>query len=156
MTPSGTRKTLDVVATIEAAKGTIVLLAGFGALGLLHRDLHALAGEVVAHLHLNPAKHHPRIFIDLLSSLTDRKLWFLAGMAFLYAMVRFVEAYGLWRGRAWAEWLALAGAGIYVPLEIYEVGVRVSVIHVAALAINLLVVFLMGWVLLQKRPTTRL
>ncbi len=145
------RKSLHAVAAIEAAKGTVVLLAGFGLLSLLHRDLHAVSCSIVTHLHLNPAKQHPRIFIDLLTSLDDRKLWFLAGMALLYATIRFFEAYGLWRGKTWAEWLALGGAGIYLPFEIYEIGIKVTVIHVAALFFNLLVMLLMAWVLLKKR-----
>ncbi len=55
MTPSGLRKSVDVVAAIEAAKAIIVLLAGFGLLGLLHRDLHAMGEELVQTLHLNAA-----------------------------------------------------------------------------------------------------
>ena len=119
MTSFGLRKSLDVVAAIEAAKGAIVLLVGFGLLGLLHRDLPALGSEVVAHLHLNPAKKYPHIFLDLVASLNDRRLCFMASMAALYSTVRFVEAYGLWRQKTWAEWLALVGGCIYLPLEIY-------------------------------------
>jgi uncharacterized membrane protein (DUF2068 family) len=151
MTSSGLRKSLDIVAAIEAAKGVIVLLAGFGLLGLLHRDLHALGEELVTQLHLNPAKKYPRIFMDLLSSLNDARLWSLAGLALLYSTVRFVEAYGLWRQKTWAEWLALAGGCIYLPLEVYEIYARVSVVRVSALVFNLLIVLLMTRVLLQKR-----
>ncbi len=42
MTSSGLRKSLVFVVAIEAAKALVVLLAGFGLLGLLHRDLHGL------------------------------------------------------------------------------------------------------------------
>ncbi len=153
MTNSGLRKSLDVVAAIEAAKGAIVLLAGFGLLGLLHRDLHAFGFELVAHLHLNPAKKYPHIFIDLLSSLNDQKLWLMASLALLYATIRFVEAYGLWRQKTWAEWLALVGGCIYLPIEVYEIYAKVTVVHVSALIFNLLIVLLMARVLLQKRPS---
>ncbi len=61
MTSSGLRKSLDIVAAIEAAKGAIVLLVGFGLLGLLHRDLPALGGDASAS---EPSKevstHFPR------------------------------------------------------------------------------------------------
>lgn len=151
MTSSGLRKSLDVVAAIEAAKGSLVLLAGFGLLGLLHRDLHALSGEIVAHLHMDPARKYPHIFIDLMSSLNDHKLWLMAGMALLYSTIRFVEAYGLWKQKTWAEWLALVGGCIYLPAEIYEIARKITVIHVGALVVNLVVVLLMAKVLLQKR-----
>lgn len=151
MTSSGLRKSLDIVAAIEAAKGVIVLLAGFGLLGLLHRDLHALGEELVATLHLNAARKYPHIFIDLMSSLNDTQLWSLAGMALLYSTIRLVEAYGLWKQKTWAEWLALAGGCIYLPFEVYEIYAKVTVVRVSALVFNLLIVLLMTRVLLQKR-----
>ncbi len=151
MTSSGLRKSRDVVAALEAAKGTVVLLAGFGLLGLLHRDLHVLSSKIVMHLHLNPARKYPHIFIDLMSSLNDQRLWFMAGMAVLYSTIRFVEAYGLWKQKTWAEWLALVGGCIYLPAEVYEIAKKVTVIHVSALVVNLVVVLLMAKVLLQKR-----
>lgn len=151
MTSSGLRKSLDIVALIEAAKGVIVLLAGFGLLGLLHRDLHALGEELVAQLHLNPARKYPRIFTDLMSSLNDTRLWSLAGMALLYSTIRLVEAYGLWKQKTWAEWLALAGGCIYLPFEVYEIYAKVTWVRVSALIFNLLIVLLMTGVLLQKR-----
>ena len=151
MTSSGLRKSLDVVAAIEAAKGAIVLLAGFGLLGLLHRDLHVWSSEIVEHLHLNPARKYPHIFIDLMSSLNDRRLWLMAGMALLYSTIRFAEAYGLWKQKTWAEWLALLGGCIYLPFEVYEIFRKPSFIHVSALVVNLVIVILMARVLLQKR-----
>jgi len=151
MTSSGLRKSLDIVAALEAAKGTIVLLAGFGLLGLLHRDLHALSGDIVAHLHLNPAKKYPHIFIDLFSSLNDQRLWLMAGMALLYSTIRLVEAYGLWKQKTWAEWLALLGGCIYLPLEVYEIWRKATVLHISALVVNLVIVLLVAKVLLQKR-----
>ena len=155
MTSSGLRKSLDIVAAIEAAKAIVVLLAGFGLLGLLHRDLHALGEELVAQLHLNPAKKYPHIFIDLMSSLNDTRLWSLAGMALLYSTIRFVEAYGLWKQKTWAEWLALAGGCIYLPFEVYEIYVKVTVVRVSALVFNLIIVLLMTRVLLQKRKNAQ-
>ncbi|MBN8422366.1 MAG: DUF2127 domain-containing protein [Verrucomicrobia bacterium] len=154
MTSSGLRKSLDVVAAIEAAKGTIVLLAGFGLLGLLHKDLHALSGDIVAHLHMNPARKYPHIFIDLMSSLNDRRLWLMSGMALLYSTIRFAEAYGLWKQKTWAEWLALVGGCIYLPFELYEIFKKPSFIHVSALVVNLVIVLLMAKVLLQRRSRT--
>jgi uncharacterized membrane protein (DUF2068 family) len=151
MTSSSLRKSVDLVAAIEAAKAIIVLLAGFGLLGLLHRDLHALGEELVATLHLNAARKYPHIFIDLMSSLNDTRLWSLADLALLYSTIRLVEAYGLWKQKTWAEWLALAGGCIYLPFEVYEIYVKVTVVRVSALVFNLLIVLLMTFVLLQKR-----
>jgi hypothetical protein len=47
------------VAAFEAAKGLLVLAAGFGLLSLLHKDVQVLAERFVDRLHLNPAKRYP-------------------------------------------------------------------------------------------------
>ena len=100
---------IRAIALFEAAKGLLVLVAGLGLLSLVHRDVAALAERLVHFSHLNPASKYPHIFIDAAAGVTDVKLWMLAGGAGAYAVVRLVEAYGLWMGRAWAEWLALVG-----------------------------------------------
>jgi uncharacterized membrane protein (DUF2068 family) len=70
--------------------------------------------------HLNPAHHYPRIFIQAASRTNDSRLRSLAALALLYSVVRFVEAYGLWRIRVWAEWFAIISGSVYLPVEIYE------------------------------------
>ena len=69
-----------------------------------------------------------------------------------YSIVRFVEAYGLWRERTWAEWFALISGALYVPFEVYELVRRPTLIHVAVLLINLAVVFYMLYLRLSA-PT---
>lgn len=133
-------KGLQFVALFEAAKGGIVLAVGFGLLALLHRDCQDFAERLVTHLHLNPASHYPRIFIEATSKLDDSKLWFFAALAFLYAVFRFVEAYGLWRMRPWAEWIALISGAAYLPVEIYELMERVTWTRAMALFINAVIV----------------
>jgi len=94
---------LRTVAALEAAKGILVMLAGLGLLSLLHHDVQSLAESVVRHLHLNPAREYPRVFIEAATRLTDARLWLLASGAFAYAVVRGVEAYGLWRAGGWSR-----------------------------------------------------
>ena len=61
--------------------------------------------------------------------------------------VALIEAYGLWRGRRWAEWFALVTASVYVPLEIYAIARHVTWVKVLALVVNSGVVAYMGYVL---------
>lgn len=144
--------TVRAVALLEVAKGALVLLAGFGALSLIHHDAQRLAEQLVGHLHLNPAKHYPRIFIDAAAHLTDARLWVLAALAAAYGLVRFVEVYGLWRGRRWAEWFAVVSGGIYVPFELYELLQGVTWLSLGALGVNVLIVGFMLNALLRDHP----
>ena len=142
---------MRAVAVYEAAKALLVLVAGFGLLSLIQRDAQHFAEQLVAHLHLNPAKGYPRIFIDTSANVTDAKLWILAGLALLYAVVRSVEAYGLWLGRRWAEWFAIASGAIYVPAEVYEIARGVTPMKLLLLAANVGIVAYLIYVLWRSR-----
>jgi uncharacterized membrane protein (DUF2068 family) len=142
---------LRTVAVYEAAKGALVLVAGFGLLSLLQHDVQHFAEQLVAHLHLNPAKGYPRIFIDAMTKVTDTRLWLFAAFALVYAAVRWVEAYGLWLGKRWAEWLAVASGGIYVPAEVYEIMRRVTWTKIMLLTINVCIVAYMIYVLWRSK-----
>jgi uncharacterized membrane protein (DUF2068 family) len=68
--------------------------------------------------------------------------------------VRFAEAYGLWFGRRWGEWVAALSGGIYVPVEIYELTRGFSALKLGALILNALVVAYM-YHLLRRREVAR-
>lgn len=143
---------LRVVAVFEAAKGGLVVLAGIGALALVHHDVQRFAERLVGHLRLNPARRYPRIFLDAAAQLTDARLWLLAAFAATYGVVRLLEAYGLWQGRRWAEWLAAISGGFYIPFELYHLYHRATLISLGALVVNLFIVGMMINALLRARP----
>ena len=141
-----------LVAVFEALKGALVLGAGLGLLSLLHHDLQAAAERLVRHSHLNPAHHYPRIFIQAASHTNDSRLRSLAALAALYAAVRFIEAYGLWRMRVWAEWFAIIAGSVYLPVEVYEIFRRATWTRAFVLLTNLLIVaYLVNVRLLSRR-----
>jgi len=141
-----------LIAVFEALKGTLVVIAGFGLLSLVHHDLQATAERLVRHSHLNPARHYPRVFIEAASHTSDSRLRSLAALAFLYAVVRFIEAYGLWHMKVWAEWFAIIAGSLYLPLEVYEIFRRVTWMKATVLLINVFIVaYLVRVRLLSRR-----
>ena len=148
-------ESLRAVAVFEAFKGAVVLAAGFGLLAAVHRDAQALAEALVGHLHLNPASHFPRIFIEAATALTVPRAELLALGAAVYVAVRFTEAWGLWYGRRWAEWFAAISGALYIPFEIYELAQRGGWLPAAALAANVTVVALVAMALLRQRRLAR-
>ena len=84
--------------------------------------------EAVRRRHLNPAHHYPEIFIRAAGRLEDSRLVWLASGAFAYAAFRLVEAFGLWHERPWAEWLAIVSAGLYLPVEVFELWKHASIL----------------------------
>jgi uncharacterized membrane protein (DUF2068 family) len=140
-----------IVAGFEAGKGVLVLIAGFGLLGVVHRSLREIAEALIRHLHLNPASRSPRIFLDAAERLSDVHLWVLAVLAFAYAGLRLVEAYGLWRHRRWAEWVAVGSGAIYVPFEVWELARGVTWLRLATFGGNLAIVAYMAYTLWRER-----
>jgi uncharacterized membrane protein (DUF2068 family) len=136
-------RVLRTVAVFEAIKGLLVLMIGFGLMSLLHRNNEQLAQQIIAHFHLNPEHHYSRIFIDLAGQLNDARLWMFAGFALLYTVVRFIEAFGLWHARPWAEWFAALSGAIYIPFELHELWHRPSWLTLVTLLVNIAVVAFM-------------
>lgn len=145
---------LRAIATVELTKGLVVLAAGFGALSLVHRDVWDVAYSLLRFLHINHRHHYAAVFLRLAEGVTDRELLLVAAGAALYSTVRFIEAYGLWRERAWAEWFAAISGAVYLPFEIHEILRRPTWFNAAILLINLGIVVYMLYLRLVKHATT--
>jgi uncharacterized membrane protein (DUF2068 family) len=128
-----------------------VIAVGAGLLAYAHRDFQDVAEELLLHLHLNPASRIPGIFVALAARLTSINLWLLALGAATYACVRIAEGYGLWYDRAWAEWLGAVSGLIYVPFELYALSKGVTLLKLATLGLNVLVVAVLVDALLRRR-----
>jgi uncharacterized membrane protein (DUF2068 family) len=151
MNPPVTARAIRLVAFFEAIKGAAVLLAATGVLALIHQDLGAMAASLVQHTHLNPASKYPRIFLDAVANLQHTRLVWLALGAAAYSTVRFVEAYGLFRRRPWAEWLAALSGGVYIPFEVAGVIHERTVLSAVLLIANVAVVAVMVRALIARR-----
>ncbi len=141
--PYPEQRAIRAVAYFEAFKGVLVIVAASGLAAFIHRDLPGLAATLIEHAHLNPAAHYPRIFIDAASRLQDTRLLLLAFGAAAYSMIRMVEAYGLFRERAWAEVFAAASGAVYMPIELYEWAAQPSWLRAGIFMVNAAVVGIM-------------
>lgn len=139
------------IATVEALKGLVVVLATTGVLALVHHNLHAIVVRLMTHTHLNPAAHYPGALLNAIDQLQNGQLPLIALGALAYAALRFIEAWGLFFGKAWAEVLAAGSGAIYVPFELMELVQHPSVLSASLLAINLAVVAVMLRALWRRR-----
>ncbi len=131
------RTNLRWVAVYEALKGILVLGAASAAFEFVHMDVQKLVEHLVNHFHLDPASRYPRIFLGAASNLGDIHVLALALGALSYALIRLVEAYGLWYGKRWAWMFGMASAGIYLPIEIFELIKHVNGVEVALFLTNI-------------------
>lgn len=144
-------KGVRTVATIEFTKGVIVVLAGLGVFSMRHRDIWGVAETFLEFFHVNPYHHYVGVFIDLVYRVSDVHLWKIAVAAALYAMLRFVEAFGLWYVQSWAEWVAFFSGAIYIPFELADLLRHPTWFGVAVVLVNVVIVLYM----LQLRVEAR-
>jgi len=132
------------IATLELAKGLVVLLASIGVVLLIQKeDPWDIADGMLRLLHISPDHHFAQLVLDWADNLTSARVYAVAAVAAAYSFLRFLEAYGLWYARAWAEWIALISGAMYLPFEVYKLANRLTWIHALVLAINLAIVFYM-------------
>jgi uncharacterized membrane protein (DUF2068 family) len=134
---------LRTLASFEAAKGAIVLLIVCGVLHLIHKNQDDMAERLAEVLHVNPKEKLSGLFLELASHATDRGLCVLAIGALVYAGVRSIEAYGLWRAWEWAQWFELLSTALYLPAELYWLLHHPSWLKWGVLATNLVVLMFM-------------
>ena len=82
----------------------------------------------------------------------DHRILFLARFALNYAVMRLVEAYGLWHRRPWGPWLGALVGGLYLPFEVRLLIQRLTMLHLLVFLGNLLIVGYLAWqIVLQRR-----
>lgn len=139
------------VALLEAGKGMLAILAATWVLTLRHKDMREVAdsllGALHKFLHINPDRHAFQVLQRSVGGLTHSRLYLIAGLVLLYAVIRFVEAAGLWLEKEWAEWFALISGAAYIPFEIYELARHPTSFKWGIFGINVLVVWYLAWLL---------
>jgi uncharacterized membrane protein (DUF2068 family) len=145
------QRILRAVASFEFVKGVFVVLMGLCALALLHRDVWLIAEILLTRLHINTGRRSVQMFLDFADSVTDAHLWAAARIAFAYAALRFTEAYGLWNGRTWAEWVAFVSGALLLPFEIRELFRGLTVLRCLLFLGNIAVVLYMLYVIRCNR-----
>jgi uncharacterized membrane protein (DUF2068 family) len=139
---------LRTVSLIEATKGVLVLLAAFGFAEIIRHniDLEDAAQNLLYYLHVDPDRRISHALMHAAGRMMDADVLTVLAIASVYAGLRFVESYGLWRQRVWAEWLAIVSGAVYLPFELYSLIRRPTVVHWVILLINIAVVVYIAWV----------
>jgi uncharacterized membrane protein (DUF2068 family) len=134
------KRGLRTVALLEASKGLMGTIAGVLVIALVHKDVWDIVESIFEFLHINPDRHFAQVVLDLADRVTDAQLWMLASGLFAYALLRLIEAYGLWRTRVWAEWLAILSGLVYMPFEVHEILRKPTPLRWGLLLINIAMV----------------
>jgi uncharacterized membrane protein (DUF2068 family) len=140
---------LRAVATFEASKGIVVLVLGI-TLVAIHSHVQDLTESLLYHLHIDFDRRFGHMLLNAASTINSARWWTIGAAVGTYTSVRFIEAWGLWNRRVWAEWFALLSGTMYLPWEFLKLVERVDWDRVAVLVINLVIVVYMAYIRVRE------
>jgi uncharacterized membrane protein (DUF2068 family) len=122
---------LVLIGLFKLAKATLLVLVAVGAFS-----------DHLRHLieHTNPSNHYMREIIGKISGLGPHTLHLVEIAAVLYAALFLVEGFGLIARKTWAEYFTTIITVSFIPLEVYEMVERASVVKGLVIAVNIAVV----------------
>ncbi len=88
---------------------------------------------------------------SLLNAISPDAVHLAAAAMIGYGLLHLVEAWGLWKAKAWASWLGCLTASIYLPFDIYAIIRHPGWASWTVLAINLVVVYVLARDLRKRR-----
>jgi uncharacterized membrane protein (DUF2068 family) len=144
--------TLFLIALFKLAKGILLLVVGFGALKLLHRDIADTVAHWVDILRVDPDNRYIHRLLTHVLAVTPGKLKAISAGTFFYAGLLLTEGTGLLLRKRWAEYFTIITTAGLIPLEIYELVDRLTAAKIVILAINVaIVVYLIARVRRARR-----
>ena len=98
-----------------------------------HDSLFALAEEYM----MTGKREIIKAGLTQVLSVSTTKMQLGALIALVYAAVNGIEAFGLWNQKAWATILVVGIVGITIPVEVYEIIQKASIVKFVVFAINI-------------------
>ena len=139
---------LHVIALLEASKAMLALLAATGLEILGPQPLRDGVNALIRRFSLDP--DHGTL-PSLLNAISPDAVHLAAAAMIGYGLLHLIEAWGLWKAKAWASWLGCLTASIYLPFDIYAIVRHPGWASWTVLAINLIVVYVLARDLRKRR-----
>ena len=139
---------LHVIALLEASKAMLALLAATGLEILGPQPLRDGVNALIRRFSLDP--DHGTL-PSLLNMISPDAVHLAAAAMIGYGLLHLVEAWGLWKAKAWASWLGCLTASIYLPFDIYAIVRHPGWASWTVMAINLIVVYVLARDLRKRR-----
>ena len=132
---------LRLIAIERLARGLLLFAVGAVLSVQTHANWATRLRDWANDLGLDPSRHVVvGRLINRAAALTPRQLLVIGVGAMAYGALELVEGAGLWRRRHWAEYLTVIATAMFIPLEVWELVHRPSLLKAGGLVVNLLVV----------------
>ena len=139
---------LHAIALFEGAKGVLALAFAGGLLAFGPDRLRESVQAIVTRFIPDAG---PGVVSQWMARSNPESVHVAALIIAVYAGMRLLEAWGLWRARAWASWLGCIAAALYLPFDLYAFALHRHWLEAAVVAINLVVVWVLARDLMVRR-----
>jgi uncharacterized membrane protein (DUF2068 family) len=116
---------LVIIGVFKLAKAILLLLLGLIALHLVHSNLANVITESAQYLHMDPKGRWLNWVLSHTLSLSPGRLRDLGVALFIYSALFLTEGVGLVLRQHWAEYFTTITTGLFIPVELYEIGHRI-------------------------------
>lgn len=130
---------LVLIAVYKLLQALFFVAIGVGAMHLVGKDVSDVLWQIAGDLRFNPEGRFVNFVLDRASLLNDPLLRKIGFGAFSYAAISIFEAIGLYREKAWGEYLTAIITASFLPFEIHEILRRLTLPRVGLLVANVVV-----------------
>jgi|SRR5689334_4215983 len=128
---------LVAIACFKLLKAVALIGLGLGLFRLHDQSTVDRLTDWLLHFSLTTGQQLIDKAIDLLGTLTQRRVTAFGAGAIAYGSLFGVEGVGLWKGKRWAEYVTVISTGVLIPFEVYELTRRFTLVRVGALVVNI-------------------
>jgi uncharacterized membrane protein (DUF2068 family) len=132
--------TLLAIALFKLIKGVLLIIAGIGALKLLHRDVAETVSHWIDILRVDPDNRLIHSLLARVVSVTPKQLEAASAGTFIYAALLLTEGTGLLLRKRWAEYFTIITTAGLIPLEVYEIHRHLTAAKIVVLLLNIAIV----------------
>jgi uncharacterized membrane protein (DUF2068 family) len=131
---------LPWIAAERTLRGLLLVAAGIYLLAHTGSNFGSIANHLARAIELDPRRPFIRHLVARLGRLRRHEIALFGAAALAYGGLELVEGGGLFLRKRWAEWLTVVATTLLIPVELYELIRRPSVLKAGGLVINIVIV----------------
>jgi uncharacterized membrane protein (DUF2068 family) len=128
------------IALFKLFKGVLLVAVAIGALKLLHHNVADTLARLLESLRADPDNRLLHKGLMKVSGLNDHKLEEISAGSFIYAALLLTEGTGLLLRKHWAEYFTVITTAALMPLELYALIEGFTLIRLAVMMLNAVIV----------------
>lgn len=132
---------LKFIIIYKALIGVVQLVITVGIFNVLDHTVEATITNLAASFYLDTENAIVVSIIKKVGGLGNPAFIGITSAVFALSIINLAEAWGLHLRKRWAEWLTVIATGIFIPVEVYEVIMKVTPTRVFILLLNSAIVY---------------